>query len=111
MTFVPDLMVESFSFPIPYCPLFWSLMMCHFLVANFEDLLSGSFNLLSFHFYTYQTTTTEFYQKSKVVSSFFSIIKNIFALLSSSLRTKLICCFKSGFSNSICLLKYIAINL
>ena len=53
----------------------------------------------------------EFREKRKVVFSFFSMIKNIVALNSSSLPMKLICCFKSGFSNSICLLKSIAISL
>ena len=53
---------------------------------------------------------TEFCEKSKVVYSFFSVIKNIVAS-SSSLQIKLICHFKSGFSNSICLLKSIAISL
>ena len=42
-----------------------------------------------------------FCKNSKVVSSDFSIMKNIFALSSSSLSIKLICCLKSGFSNSI----------
>ena len=54
----------------------------------------------------------EFCEKSKVVSFFFSIIKNIVAPPSlSSLPMKLICCFKLGFCNSICLLKSIAITL
>ena len=54
---------------------------------------------------------TESYEKLKVVSSNFSMIKNIVAPLSSlSLPIKMIC-FKSGFSNSVCLLKSIAINL
>ena len=79
--------------------------MYHFFVANFF------YNLLSFHFYTYQTTVTEFCEKSKIVSSIFSIIKKIVALFSSSLPMKLIYCFKSRFSNSICLLKSIAITL
>ena len=55
---------------------------------------------------------TEFCEKLKVVSSDFSMIKNIVApLSSSSLPVKLICCFKSGFSKAICLLKSIAISL
>ena len=54
----------------------------------------------------------EFYENLKVVSSDFSMMKNIAApLSSSSLPIKLIYCFKSGFSNSVCLLKSIAINL
>ena len=54
---------------------------------------------------------TEFCENSKVVSSDFSMMKNIVALSSSSLSIKLIYCFKSGFSNSLCLLKSIAISL
>ena len=51
---------------------------------------------------------TEFCEKLRVVSSDFSMMKNIVApLSSSSLPIKLICCFKSGFSNLICLLKSI----
>ena len=53
----------------------------------------------------------EFCEKLKVASSDFSMMKNIVAPLSSSLPIKLICYFKSGFSNSICLLKSIAISL
>ena len=53
-----------------------------------------------------------FCEKLKVVSSDFSIMKNIVTPLSfSSLPIKLICCFKSGFSNSTYLLKSIAISL
>ena len=52
---------------------------------------------------------TEFLEKLKVVSSDFSIIKNIVApLASSSFPIKLICC---GSFNLVCLLKSIAINL
>ena len=54
---------------------------------------------------------TEFYENSKVVSSDFSMVKNIVALLSSSMPIKLIYWFKLEFSNSICLLKSIAIDL
>ena len=54
---------------------------------------------------------TEFCKNSKVVSSDFSMIKSIVAQSSSSLPIKLICCFKSEFSNSIYLLKSIAIDL
>ena len=51
-------------------------------------------------------------EKLKVVSSNISVRKNIVApFSSSSLPIKLICCFKSGFSNLICFLKSIAINL
>ena len=52
---------------------------------------------------------TEFCEKLKVVSSDFSIIKNIVAPLSlSSFPIKLICC---GSFNLVCLLKSIAISL
>ena len=54
---------------------------------------------------------TKFSEKLKVVSSDLSMMKNIVALLSSSLPIKLIYCFKSGFSNSIYLLKSIVISL
>ena len=54
---------------------------------------------------------TEFYEKLKVISSDFSMMKNIVASLSSGLSIKLICCSKSDFSNSLCLLKSIEINL
>ena len=54
---------------------------------------------------------TEFCENSKVVSSDFSMMKNNVApSSSSSLPVKLIYCFNSGFSNSICLLKSIAIS-
>ena len=59
-----------------------------------------------------QITVTAFCENSKVVSYDFSIIKNIVAVVSSSnLPIKLICCLKSGFSNSIYLLKSIAIRM
>ena len=54
---------------------------------------------------------TKFSENSRVVFSDFSMMKNIVALLSSSLPTKLICYLKSGFFNSICFIKSIAINL
>ena len=58
-----------------------------------------------------QTIVAAFCECSKVVSSDFSVIKNISALLYlSSLPIKLICCLKLGFSNSICLLKSIVIS-
>ena len=47
---------------------------------------------------------TEICEKLKVVSSDFLMMKSIVALSSSSLPIKLICCFKLGFSNSICCL-------
>ena len=58
-----------------------------------------------------QTTIKEFFENSNIISSDFSMIKNIVALSSSSLETKLICCFKLGFSNSTYLLKSITISL
>ena len=52
---------------------------------------------------------TEFCEKLKVVSSDFSLIKNIVAPgIFESLPVKLICC---GFFNLVCLLKSVAINL
>ena len=56
---------------------------------------------------------TEFCENSKIqiVSSDFSMMKNIVALSYQNLPIKLICCFKSGFSNLIYLLKSIAISL
>ena len=44
MTFVSNLIVVPFSSPVPYCELFWSLIMYHFLVANLEDSLSEPVN-------------------------------------------------------------------
>ena len=54
---------------------------------------------------------TKFCENSQVVSSDFSMMKKIVAVSSSILPTKLIYCFKSGFSNSICLLKSTEISL
>ena len=54
----------------------------------------------------------EFCEKLKAVSSDFSMMKKIVAPSSSSnLPMKLFCCFKSEFSDLICLFKSIAINL
>ena len=56
--------------------------------------------------------TEKFSEKLNLVSSDFLMMKNIVALsFSSSLPIKLICCFKSGFSNSMCLPKSSAISL
>ena len=52
----------------------------------------------------------EFCEKLKIVSTFFSMMINIVAFC-SNLPIKIICDFKSVFSNSICLLKSIAISL
>ena len=54
---------------------------------------------------------TEFCENSKVVSSNLSMMKSIVAALSSTFPITLICYFKSGFSNLICLLKFTAVNL
>ena len=53
---------------------------------------------------------TKFCENSKVVCSDFSIMKNIDVLSSSSLPIKLICCFKSEFSNSTCLVKSVELT-
>ena len=53
---------------------------------------------------------TQFCEKWKVVSSVFSIMKNIATSFFSSSTIKLTCCFKSGFSYLICLLKSFAIT-
>ena len=61
---------------------------------------------LQFFVFLFYKILTEFGEKLKVVSTKLSMIKYIVAALSSSrLPMKLIYCFKSGFSNSICLLK------
>ena len=54
---------------------------------------------------------TKFFKNSVVVSSDFSMMKIIVSPSpSSDLQIKLISCFKSVFSNSICLLKSIVIS-
>ena len=84
--------------------------MCHFLVANFELSLSEPFNKFTiFCASIIYTIVTVFCEKLKVVSSDFSIIKNIVApVFLKSLTIKLICC---GSFNLVCLLRSIAINL
>ena len=57
------------------------------------------------------TTVTAIFENLRIVYSDFLMIRNIVALSSLILSIKLICCFESGFSSSICLLKSIAINL
>ena len=55
------------------------------LVANFENSLSETFNNFTiFYINLCQTTVTEICEKSQVVSSDFSMIKNIKVELSSS---------------------------
>ena len=66
---------------------------------------------LRFFVFPFYMILTEFCENSKVVSSDFSMVKNIVALLSSSMPIKSIYWFKLEFSNSICLLKSIAIDL
>ena len=74
--------------------------------------LLESFNKFMIFVFPFYMTLTEFCKKLKVVSFDFSMMKNIVApLSSSSLPIKLIYYFKSGFFNSVCLLKSIAINL
>ena len=82
----------------------------HFFVANFEFSLPEPFNKFKiFCVSIIYMIVTEFCKKLKVVSSDFSIIKNIVApLLLENLPIKLICC---GSFNLFCLLKSIAINL
>ena len=84
--------------------------MYHFLVANFELSLSLPFNKVTiFCVSIIYTIVTEFCIKSKVVSSEFSIMKNIVApVFLKSLPIELVCC---GSFNLVCLLKSIAINL
>ena len=84
--------------------------MNHFLVANFELSLSKLFNKFTiFRVYINYTIATEFCEKLKVVSSDFSIMKNIVAsVFLKSLSIKLICC---GSFNLVCLLRLIAIKL
>ena len=79
-----------------------------FLVENFEDSLLVSRNKFAifcvsiFIHSQNQTTVAAFCEDPKVVSSDFSMMKNIVAPSSLlSFPMKLICCFKSGFSNSI----------
>ena len=82
-----------------------------FFVANFEYsflvLSKQIYNILSFHFYK---MFTEFSKNSKVVSSDFSMMKNIVAPWAwcPSLSIKLICC---GSFHLVYLLKLIAIVL
>ena len=84
--------------------------MYHLLVANFELSLSLPFNKFTiFCVSIIYTIITEVCIKLKVVSSDFSIMKNIVApVFLKSLPIKLVCC---GSFNFVCLLKSIAINL
>ena len=75
---------------------------------NYFNHLIG-LQLFEFSFYA---MPTEFCEQLKAVSSHFSLIKNTVAALSlSGQPIRFICCFKSGFSNSICLLKSTTITL
>ena len=80
------------------------------MAASFEFSLSEPFNKLTiFCVSIIYITVTEFCKKLKVVSSGFSMIKNIVALVFfKSFPIKLIC---YGSLNLVCLLKSIAINL
>ena len=84
--------------------------MYHFLVENFELSFSEPFNKFTiFSVSIVYTIMREYCEKLKVVSSDFSIIKNIVApVFLKSLPIKLICC--ESF-NLVYLLKSIAINL
>ena len=81
-----------------------------FFVANFEFSLSEPFNKLTiFCVSIVHMIVTEFCNKLKVVSSHFSMMKNIVApRVLKSLSIKQICC---EYFNLVCLLKSIAINL
>ena len=81
-----------------------------FFVANFTYSLSEPYNkFTTFCVSIIYMIVTEFYEKLKVVSSDFSMIKNIVALsIFESLPVTLICC---GSFNLVCLLKSVAINL
>ena len=82
----------------------------HFFVAKFEFSWSKLFNeFITFCVSIIYIIVAEFCEKLKVVSSDFSIIKNIFAPnIFESLPIELIYC---GSYNLVCLLKSIAINL
>ena len=79
-------------------------------MANFEVSLSEPFNkFIIFCVSIIYIIAAEFCEKLKVISFYFSIIKNIVAPLSlSRFPIKLIC---QGSFNLVCLLKSIAINL
>ena len=82
----------------------------HFFVANFEFSLPEPFSKFTiFCVSIIYMIVTEFCEKLKVVSSDFSMMKNIVApCVFKSLPVKLICC---GSFHLVCLLKSIAINL
>ena len=82
----------------------------HFFVANFEFSLPEPFSKFTiFCVSIIYMIVAEFWEKLKVVSSDFSMMKNIVApCVFKSLSIKLICC---GSFNLVCLLKSIAINL
>ena len=95
------------------------LLLLSFIIILFFYYLSFiviHYSSFEFPFYIWhittlnQTTVTAFFENWKILYSNFSMIKNIVALPSSGISIKLICCFKSGFSNAICLLKSIAIT-
>ena len=82
----------------------------HFFVANFQFSLSEPFNKFTiFYVSIIYVIAAKFCEKLKVVSSDFSIMKNIVApVFFKSFPIKLIYC---GYFNLVCLLKSIAINL
>ena len=83
--------------------------MYHFYVANLELSLSEPFTKFTiFSVSIIYTIVTKFCEKLKVVSSYFSMIKNIVnPVFFGSFPIKLICC---GSFNLVCLLKSIAIK-
>ena len=80
--------------------------------SHLTDLQSCEFPFYIMLIKVNQTTVTAFCENSKVVSSNFSITKSIvFPVPLSNLPIKLTCCFKSGYFDSISLLKSIPISL
>ena len=94
ITFVSNLMLESFWFLLSNSVLFWLLITYHFLLENFEVSLSESINKFKIFwvsiFYMETKANIAFCGNSKVISSDFSIIKNIVALSLPSLPINLI---------------------
>ena len=110
--FFSNLILEPFSSPSPYSVLFWWLITYHLLLAKFEDSLLASPNKFTvFWVFIFipgqnQTMVAKFWVNLKVVSSDFSMMKNVASSFLSSLPIKLICCFKSGF-----LIQFVCLNL
>ena len=92
--------------------LFHNLLHAIFLLQTPIDNYVNHFTNLWFFEFSFDTVLTRFCEKWNVVSSDFLRIKNIVTLFFlSSLPMKLICCVKSVFLDSICLLQSIAISL